>query len=168
MTSPLSRRRFLQLAAGVGAVSTVPGLRSGAAAAEPPPNGQWLAGDFHVHTVLSHDVWAGPDDDNTGLEEFYTLGFTAGQQIANAEQRGLHFVALTDHDRVEALRLPEYRSSKLVLVPGYEHSLSGGHAGIFMRSVGDLPDDPRPGQRAGRPGSPRCSGRYTSGVAWSC
>ncbi|HZN14688.1 MAG TPA: CehA/McbA family metallohydrolase [Acidimicrobiales bacterium] len=135
----LSRRRFLQLAAGVGAVSAVPAWRSAAAARPIAPGARWMAGDFHVHTVLSHDVWSGPNDDNTGIEEFYTWGWTAGEQILNAELRGLDFVAITDHDRVEALRLPEYKSSKLVLVPGYEHSLSGGHAGIFMRSVSDLP-----------------------------
>jgi hypothetical protein len=98
-----------------------------------------MAGDFHVHTVLSHDVWSGPGDDNTEIGDFYTLGWTAGEQIKNAELRGLDFVALTDHDRVDALRLPEYQSSKLVLVPGYEHSLNGGHAGIFVPSVDDLP-----------------------------
>jgi hypothetical protein len=139
--SGLSRRRFLQVAAGVGAVSAVPGLRHAASAGllQPPVDARWMAGDFHVHTTLSHDVWAGPGDDNTPIEEFYTFGWTPGEQIRNAELRGLDFVALTDHDRVEALRLPEYRSSKLVLVPGYEHSLNGGHAGIFMRSVSDLP-----------------------------
>ena len=141
MTTPgLSRRRFLQLAAGVGAVASVPALRQTAwAAGDAPPAGHWLAGDFHVHTTYSHDVWGGPSDDNTSIDEAYTFGWTPGQQITNAETRGLNFVALTDHDRVTALTLPEYRSSKLVLVPGYEHSLNGGHAGIFMRSVDDLP-----------------------------
>jgi hypothetical protein len=91
-----------------------------------------LAGDFHCHTVLSHDVWAGPGDDNTGEDEFYTLGWTAGEQIAIAESRNLDFLAITDHDRIDALHLPEYVSSSLVLVPGYEHSLRGGHAGVFV------------------------------------
>jgi hypothetical protein len=135
----LSRRRFLQLAAGVGAVSAVPGFRRAALADPLPPTARWLAGDFHVHTTLSHDVWSGPGDDNTTIDEFYTFGFTPGQQIRNAEKRGLQFVALTDHDRVEALHLPEYRSSKLILVPGYEHSTRHGHAGIFVPSVSDLP-----------------------------
>src|SRR5438045_811032 len=135
----LSRRGFLRLA-GAGATASLAGralvgqvaraaYEDGGAA-----DGGWLAGDFHVHTVLSHDVWGGPGDDNTGLDEAYTWGWTAGQQIHLAELRGLDFVALTDHNRVDALRLPEYRSKQLVLVPGYEHSLAGGHAGVFMPS----------------------------------
>jgi hypothetical protein len=136
----VSRRRFLQLAAGVGAVSAVPGVRAAAWASGPTlPRGTWLAGDFHVHTVLSHDVWSGPHDDNTGIEDAYTWGWTGAEQIRNAELRGLDFVALTDHDRVDVLHTPQYKSSKLTLVPGYEHSLNGGHAGIFMRSRRDLP-----------------------------
>lgn len=136
----LSRRRFLQLTAGVGLVSTVPALRSAALAAKPPKDGVWLAGDFHVHTTYSHDVWGGPGDDNTSQEEFYTLGWTPAEQIAIAETRGLDFVALTDHNRVDALRDPGYRSGRLTLVPGYEHSLGGGHAGVFVPSIDALPD----------------------------
>src|SRR5438067_11762401 len=92
--SALSRRRFLQLAAGVGAVSAVPALRSQAMAddrdgASDLPAGEWLAGDFHCHTTYSHDVWSGPGDDNTGPEDFYTLGWTPGEQITIAETRAL-------------------------------------------------------------------------------
>jgi hypothetical protein len=139
----IPRRRFLELAAGAGAgLSAMPLLRTAARAATPldPAGATWLAGDFHVHTVLSHDVWGGPGDDNTDLDEAYTLGWTAGQQIKLAEARGLDFLALTDHNRTDALRLAEYRSNKLVLVPGYEHSLSGGHAGVFMPSRDLLAD----------------------------
>ena len=131
-----SRRRFLKLTAGVGAVAALPAVaRTSVARAAAPRDGVWLAGDFHVHTTYSHDVWGGPDDDNTGIEELYTLGWTPAEQILIAETRGLDFVALTDHNRVEALTDPGYRSKKLVLVPGYEHSLSGGHAGVFMPAV---------------------------------
>lgn len=108
----------------------LPPLRAAARAA--PGAGVWLAGDLHCHTVLSHDVWGGPGDDNTSTEDAYTLGWTAGEQIANAESRGLDFLAITDHNRTDALFLPEYRSSKLTLLPGYEHSLAGGHAGVFV------------------------------------
>jgi len=140
--SELSRRRFLQLTAGVGAVAALPGLRNGAWAAGDdagPERGEWLAGDFHVHTTWSHDVWGSPDDDNTETpHEAYTLGWTPAEQIRNAELRGLHFVALTDHNRIRILDDPGWRSDKLVLVPGYEHSLSHGHAGVFIPSADDL------------------------------
>lgn len=133
------RRRFLQYAAGTGAWWLFPGLRA-TAWGSPSPKGEWLAGDFHCHTVLSHDVWGGPGDDNTDFEDAFTFGWTAGEQIAIAESRGLDFLAVTDHDRVDALHLPEYSSETVALVPGYEHSLSGGHAGVFVESVDLLPD----------------------------
>jgi hypothetical protein len=140
----LSRRRFLQMTAGVGAVALLPGLRPAQAAKQggglEPGRGVWLAGDFHVHTTYSHDVWSGPGDDNTTEEDFYTLGWTPAEQIQLAETRQLDFVALTDHNRIDALRDAGYQSQKLVLVPGYEHSLSGGHAGVFVPSLADLPD----------------------------
>lgn len=154
----VSRRHFLQVAAGVGAVTALPGLRGAALGAgtdaDPQPGpaeGEWLAGDFHVHTTWSHDVWGGPGDDNTDFpDEAYTLGWTPAEQIRNAELRGLDFVALTDHNRIKILDDPGYTSSKLVLVPGYEHSLAYGHAGVFvadrdaLRSVFhtfELPED---------------------------
>jgi predicted metal-dependent phosphoesterase TrpH len=135
----------LQVAAGVGAVSALPGLRSAALGGglgiggPLPENGEWLAGDFHVHTTWSHDVWSGPDDDNTTPLDTedppgdgYTLGWTPAEQIRNAELRGLHFVALTDHNRIKSVFDPGWTSNQLILVPGYEHSLSAGHAGVFI------------------------------------
>ena len=137
----LSRRRFLQLTAGVGAVATFPAFRSLANAAQGVPSGVWLAGDFHCHSVYSHDVWGGPGDDNTGYDELYTHGHTPGEQIALAELRGLDFLAITDHNRVASLYAPDYVSDRLVLLPGYEHSLPhSDHSGVFMPSVDVLPD----------------------------
>jgi hypothetical protein len=129
MTPPLSRREFLRNAALAGAsVALLPQLgRVSAAAGE----GEWLVGDLHCHTVFSHDVWGGPDDDNTEFDEAYTLGWTAAEQIAIAELRGLDFLAITDHDDVRALTDPGYRSQELTLIRGYEHSLSKGHAGCL-------------------------------------
>ena len=138
----ISRRRFLELSAGTGLAAAVPLLRPASAFALPPkpPKGEWLAGDSHCHTVLSHDVWGGPGDDNTSEEDFFTFGWSAGEQISIAESRNLDFLAVTDHDRVDALHLPEYVSSALVLVPGYEHSLRGGHAGVFVSDRSLLTD----------------------------
>lgn len=140
----LTRRDILRGAAGVGAVAALSGVlpawadrdRDGSDAA----TGVWLAGDLHVHTVLSHDVWGGPNDDNTTDDQAYTWGWTAGEQITLAESRGLNFLALTDHNRTDALRLPEYRSSTLTLIPAYEHSLAGGHAGVFVPDAASLAD----------------------------
>jgi hypothetical protein len=139
--SGLTRRQLLRATAGVGAVVAMAGTVP-AWAGRGPDEEQvtWLAGDLHVHTVLSHDVWGGPGDDNTGPDQAYTYGWTAGEQIAIAESRGLDFLALTDHNRTDALRLPEYRSDRLTLLPGYEHSLAGGHAGVFMPDVALLAD----------------------------
>ena len=126
---PLSRRDFLRDAAVVGAgVALLP--RTGRASTQ-SGNGVWLHGDLHCHTVYSHDVWGGPGDDNTGLDQAYTLGWTPGEQIQLAELRGLDFLAITDHNEVRALTDPGYTSSKLTLIPGYEHSLSKGHAGCL-------------------------------------
>ena len=97
--------------------------------------GEWLAGDLHCHTTYSHDVWAGPGDDNTGLDEAYTLGWTPADQILIAELRGLNFLAITDHNDVRALTDDGYASSKLTLLRGYEHSLSKGHAGCLGPNI---------------------------------
>jgi hypothetical protein len=140
----LSRRDLLRGAAGVGAIvalsGSLPSWAGGAAAGGDATAGVWLAGDLHVHTVLSHDVWGGPGDDNTGPDEAYTYGWTGGEQIAIAESRGLDFLALTDHNRTDVLREPDYQSSLLTLIPAYEHSLAGGHAGVFMPSADLLTD----------------------------
>lgn len=120
----MDRRRFL-LATGVGAVGVM-GLAPSALAAQDGrrrARGEWLAGDFHCHSVFSGDVWGGPGDDNTGPQQAYTYGHTPGEQIAMAERNGLDFLAITDHNRVESIHQPDYRSDRLVLVPGYEHSL---------------------------------------------
>jgi hypothetical protein len=134
----ISRRRLLQGAAAAGGLAVSPTLP--AFARRRRARGAWLAGDLHTHTVLSHDVWGGPGDDNTGFEDAYTLGWSPGEQIALAESRGLDFLAITDHNRVDAVHAPDYRSDRLVLLPGYEHSLSGGHSNVFMSDPAALGD----------------------------
>jgi hypothetical protein len=135
MTPPLSRRDFLRNAALAGAGAAIlPRM----AVAGPGP-GEWLAGDLHCHTVYSHDVWGGPKDDNTGLDEAYTFGWKPADQIMIAELRGLDFLAITDHNDVRALTDAGYASSTLTLIRGYEHSLSHGHAGCLgITSVFDI------------------------------
>lgn len=145
MGSDLTRRDFLRGAVALGAgVALLPRI----ARSEGAGGGEWLAGDLHCHTVFSHDVWAGPDDDNTDLEEAYTFGWMPEGQITIAKARGLDFLAITDHDDVRALTDAAYTSeTDLILIPGYEHSLSKGHAGClgvtktFSKTEYPTPDD---------------------------
>ena len=81
-----TRRSFLQGAAAAAAAGWAARLPAGAHA-QPQAGGAgdgWLAGDLHVHTTYSHDVWAGPGDDNTGAEDFFTLGWSVADRFAQA------------------------------------------------------------------------------------
>jgi hypothetical protein len=134
MTPPISRRDFIRDAAILGAsVALLPRIGS---ASQEAADGSWLTGDLHCHTVYSHDVWGGPGDDNTGPEDAYTLGWKPADQIQIAELRGLDFLAITDHNDVRAVVEDDgYKSTKLTLLHGYEHSLSKGHAGCLIPDI---------------------------------
>jgi hypothetical protein len=129
MTKQIGRRDFIRGAVAIGAgVAFMPRL---ARAGDGTSGGIWLGGDLHCHTTFSHDVWGGPDDDNTGPEDAYTFGWTPGEQILNAQVRGLDFLAITDHNDVRALTDAAFAAAPITMVPGYEHSLSKGHAGCL-------------------------------------
>ena len=129
----MDRRKFLHRAVAAGAgLATLP-LARRAAALIAGHDGVWLGGDLHCHTRFSHDVFGGPA--NTNPQDAYTFGWTVGEQISNAETRGLDFLAITDHNDVRSLSDPAYSSSKLTLIRGYEHSLDRGHAGCLGDAI---------------------------------
>lgn len=93
--------------------------------AEAGPDCEWLAGDLHVHTWYSHDAYGGPGDDNTGHDEFYTLGHSVGSQFAIAASRGLDYLAISDHNDVRSVTDPGFGTNGVLGVRGYENSLRG-------------------------------------------
>ena len=96
----------------------------GASAAE------WLAGDGHVHTCYSHDAWCGPTDDDP-LDDgtaFYSFGGTVTERFAEAAAKGLDFLVISDHDRIDAWTDPGWGTQGVAGIHAYEASLSGGHA----------------------------------------
>lgn len=94
--------------------------------AAPASAGVWLSGDLHVHTTYSHDVWGGPSDDNTPIEELYTFGNTVEDVFTVAALRGMDFLAVTDHNDVRSVSDPGFGSDTVIGVPAYENSLPGG------------------------------------------
>lgn len=96
----------------------------------------WYRGDFHVHTQAS-------DGD-------YPPSLVA--DIARAE--GLDFIAITDHNSIEAFSELS-QSSDFLVIPGIEVTLDGGHFNVFGISgwhdwMGDICGDkitvPLPGR----------------------
>jgi hypothetical protein len=126
--SASTRRTFLSRAAVAGGAVAVGGLplRQAVALGGPlPSSGVWLPGDLHTHSTYSHDVYGGPTDDNTGPDEAYTLGLPVAGKFAEGRERGLAFMAVSDHNDVRSV--PELGSASGSLVPlaAYEHSIQG-------------------------------------------
>jgi PHP domain len=79
---------------------------------------RWLAGDLHAHTVHSDGV------------------LTVSELAALAVERGLDFIAVTDHNTVSHhAELPAAaKRYGITLLPGQEVTTDGGHAG----ALGDI------------------------------
>jgi hypothetical protein len=79
---------------------------------------RWLAGDLHTHTVHSDGV------------------LTVSELAVLAVERGLDFLAVTDHNTVSHhAELPAAaRQYGIALIPGQELTTDGGHAG----ALGDI------------------------------
>jgi hypothetical protein len=105
-----------------------------------PPSGFWVAGDLHVHTIYGHDTcidpttaWDPSSPDRSArrsCDAFYTVGFAPADRLREAQQRGLQFVALTDHNNVVNQTDPDVLSfvaanPGFVFVPAYENSQPG-------------------------------------------
>jgi hypothetical protein len=101
------------------------------------PAAEWVAGDLHVHTTYSHDSYGGPEDDNTGPDELYTLGHSVASQFAIAASRGLDYLAITDHNDVRSQSAPGFGSIGVVGIPAYEASLRGHGQMLGTRRVHD-------------------------------
>ena len=75
----------------------------------------WLAGDLHAHTFHSDGV------------------MSVAELAAHAVERGLDFVAVTDHNTVShhALLGPASSRYGVTLLPGQEVTTELGHAGVL-------------------------------------
>jgi|GEM_PF-293499 len=122
-------------------------VRAGGAYAD---RGEWIAGDFHVHSSYGHDSYTphGPnvseDDEQISADEFYSLGMTVTQQFAYAASRGLDFLAITDHNDVRSQSDPGFGAFGLIPIRSYENSRDGHLQMHGARKVyEDDADDPR-------------------------
>ena len=86
-----------------------------------PREGVWLSGDLHLHSDHSDDAADNP----------------MAEIVAMAEQRGLGFFVVTDHDNhvdgaIEGTwNDPAYRSDQMVLLYGTEFTTAKGHSNMF-------------------------------------
>ncbi|HET6815867.1 MAG TPA: CehA/McbA family metallohydrolase [Mycobacteriales bacterium] len=137
-------RRIAAVALAAATAAAVPAT-AGAHAARSSDRAQdasgfWVPGDLHVHTIYGHDTCITPTtawdptstsrDARRSCADAYTVGFTPTQRLQEAFDRGLDFVAITDHNNVVNQTDPdvlawEKAHPAFVSVPGYENSQPG-------------------------------------------
>jgi hypothetical protein len=140
-----TRRTFIRRGATAGAAVAGSSLWLPRAVGKPAPSrGVWLPGDLHTHSTYSHDVYGGPTDDNTGPDEAYTLGLPVAGKFLEGRERGLRYMAVSDHNDVRSVPELASASQGLIAIPAYEHSLKG-HAQMLgatkMFDAGDQAAD---------------------------
>ncbi|GHJ41731.1 CehA/McbA family metallohydrolase [Streptomyces sp. TS71-3] len=152
--SELTRRGFVAAAgaavavAGVGAgqaqaasdggPGAQPAHPGGHGAGHQAPRGQWLAGDTHVHDDHSSDG-SGPRQTS---KQTLPGNLPVGDQIAQGERTGLAFMPLTDHRTYDQHWDPQWKSSKLLLVPGEE--AGGSPHAVVLGNVDVIVDGGNP------------------------
>lgn len=85
-----------------------------------PRPGTWLSGDLHLHSDHSDDAADNP----------------MAELVKVAEERGMGFFTVTDHDNHVDGRLttwddPAFHSNQMVLLYGVEYTTARGHANLF-------------------------------------
>src|SRR3954454_683536 len=128
MPTRRTRRSFIARGAAAGAAVAASGLwlpNSGALGRSASRRGVWLPGDLHTHSTYSHDVYGGPTDDNTGPDEAYTLGLPVAGKFAEGSERGLRFMAISDHNEVRSVSELGSAAGGVDAIPAYEHSING-------------------------------------------
>ncbi|WNO69356.1 CehA/McbA family metallohydrolase [Streptomyces sp. AM2-3-1] len=153
----LTRRRFVVAAgaavavAGIGTGSadaatgadlkaadrTKPGS-AGSGRSPKAPKGLWLAGDTHVHDDHSSDG-SGPRQTS---HQTLPGNLPVGDQIGQGEKTGLDFMPLTDHRTYDQVWDPQWKSSKLLLLPGEE--ANGSPHAIVLGNVDVVVDGANP------------------------
>jgi hypothetical protein len=91
--------------------------------------GDWIAGDGHVHDDHSSDGSA----IRQGIGQGSPGNVSVADQIGQAERTGLGFLPLTDHRTYDQQWDPQWTSDKLILVPG-EEANGSPHANVYGAS----------------------------------
>jgi len=91
-------------------------------------DGEWLAGDNHVHSCYSHDSWC--PDEAPQPETLYSSFATVQQRFAEASAKGLDYLVISDHDDIRAQSDPAFGAGGVLGIPGYEASIRG-HAQLL-------------------------------------